>query len=415
MSSIQTFEQFSSAVAGMTGYERSDSGAFMGIRFTHINAQGKTMKMNHRQSPPARIQLSNLDTFGDFRFSGSILALVKEKYEIICLSLGRPINTTDTNIVCDDTVNVTQAIDGTTINMYYYANRWVFSTDRGYSINNFRKLGRSYEDVLLDIFKTAGLSIADLNTEYTYTFIYNHNHIHMCSLLPGPDGKSAESAESAENSTEFANPITVDAENKTVRYTTVKTVLYNTRVVSRSNEQMPLLECLPSPTVFKFESTKEFIAYHKSDDCTFGLVVDNGTSIYWIETKLMKLVRESFYSYRTFGLTRPGGIDQQTALLIAAYNKSPANVKRIVPAFIDTLDKWNERVNKFVKIVTSIIRQEKTGNVSIHESATALAYCKKLDQTYQHLIGYPDLESFINRAIRAPYDELELLYLIMFS
>lgn len=82
-----------------------------------------------------------------------------------------------------DKCKITPVQDGTTITLYYYDDRWVISTYRGYEVNSFKWASDiTYQQVITAIEDDYVLfSLTELDTKKCYTIGFNHRYYHPFS------------------------------------------------------------------------------------------------------------------------------------------------------------------------------------------------------------------------------------------
>ena len=74
------------------------------------------------------------------------------------------------------------ASDGTCFNMYYYEDRWVISTAKGYDMNNISWEDRTYQELITECLEHIGLTwelfTSKLNPKCCYSFGFKHKDFH---------------------------------------------------------------------------------------------------------------------------------------------------------------------------------------------------------------------------------------------
>jgi hypothetical protein len=74
------------------------------------------------------------------------------------------------------------ASDGTCFNMYYYEDRWVISTAKGYDMNNVSWEDKTYQELITECLVTIGLTwetfTSKLNIKCCYSFGFKHKDFH---------------------------------------------------------------------------------------------------------------------------------------------------------------------------------------------------------------------------------------------
>lgn len=82
-----------------------------------------------------------------------------------------------------DNYDVYKVYDGTIMNLYYYNNKWCFSTFRGYEVNNKLFYKKSYKEIfdLITSQYYPQFSYDKLNKNKCYTFCVKYNEYHLFS------------------------------------------------------------------------------------------------------------------------------------------------------------------------------------------------------------------------------------------
>jgi hypothetical protein len=75
--------------------------------------------------------------------------------------------------------------DGTVVGLYYYNNRWVLSTSKGYDMNEVKWEGKTYQSLFEECLQKYGMTWDDftgqLNTSNCYSFGFSNPHMHKFS------------------------------------------------------------------------------------------------------------------------------------------------------------------------------------------------------------------------------------------
>jgi hypothetical protein len=74
------------------------------------------------------------------------------------------------------------ANDGTCFNMYWFENRWVISTAKGYEMNNISWEDKTYQTLITECLEQINMTWEQftntLDAKYCYSFIFNHKSFH---------------------------------------------------------------------------------------------------------------------------------------------------------------------------------------------------------------------------------------------
>jgi hypothetical protein len=107
----------------------------------------------------------------------------KNTKNIICYPLEGKISLHQfkTLVPWNETV-IEESIDGTLINMYYYNNKWNYSTRSTLDGECFWNCKQSFKELFIETFKQYKINKSNLNTNFTYSFVLCHPKTRNVSL-----------------------------------------------------------------------------------------------------------------------------------------------------------------------------------------------------------------------------------------
>lgn len=80
----------------------------------------------------------------------------------------------------NEDTTITKVNDGTTITLYYFNNKWVISTHRGFEVNSYKWVAKkTYQDIVDDVLNNyPKFSYDNLDKSKSYTIGFNHSDFH---------------------------------------------------------------------------------------------------------------------------------------------------------------------------------------------------------------------------------------------
>ena len=125
-------------------------------------------------------------TFDEICLDCNGLILEAPEWKPLCIPLPSSknnINTTKINgYIKQDKYDFYQIEDGTIINLYFYENKWIIATSRGYDMNSVKFNSLSYQELLEDCIIKSNISLQEfynsLDQNRCYTFGFKHPDIH---------------------------------------------------------------------------------------------------------------------------------------------------------------------------------------------------------------------------------------------
>jgi hypothetical protein len=169
---------------------------------------------------------------------------------------------------------ITKATDGTTVTLYYYNNKWVISTRKGYDVGRFKWMsGKTYSEVVNDVLETLpGFDYNNLDKTKNYTFGFNHPDFHPFRGSPeNPRGLSAWFIQSFS----LASGVST-TENIGIPF----------QETERFSSFQSLIQC----------ARNAYDDYKNNGVCNYGYIVTVNNIQYLVESTLMKNIRRVFYN-----------------------------------------------------------------------------------------------------------------------
>lgn len=308
-----------------------------------------------------RIMFSVFRRSCDYKFSGAIIQFDGEKYVPVSIP-PRPPSTEYTNqelitVLDDQHTVVREARDGSTVTLYWHKDKWVISTHKGYEVNKFTWFGRTWQEVLDEVFAKVlpGFDYNQLDKDHCYTLGFKHSAFH-------PFREKYDGNNIVECSAWF------------IRSVNMKTFDINRENSSDLSDLKP--QNIVNRTYHQLIMDAKFAAdsFGETGHANYGYIVTNNGKNYLIESMLMKGIRNIFYSKRFNNLDK--SIDKVTYVAIYAFldNKLYKTCSTLFPQFNnlfksldDILQRITEKILIYMKdgpAVTSRVKPRNLGNAA---------------------------------------------------
>ena len=266
--------------------------------------------------------------------------------------------------LAEDLYEMYYANDGTIINLYNYAGSWRISTNRGIDVGAKKWGSKTYSEIFEEVLLTCGYEINDfyalLDADSCYTFGFKHKSMHPLK------------------SEYLKNLWFVQSVNLKTRQISTQCDFYGIQsqelfTVHANNRRLTYFNNMLSDTV------EQFIAYGiprygiilKSKDCSRT----GAFSHIFIESPLMKKIRNLYYHSKISKFANQLNVSQQTASIVQAYlciNTHDTFIQ-IFQHFSAQYDQLDEISEKLTNAILKLAQTGATGAPTIKE-----ADCKKI-------------------------------------
>lgn len=306
---------------------------------------------NYTQDNPKynRIMFSTFVRSCSFEYPGTIIKGTKgcAPYKVISVSQSPPNTKYQIGLIYNNfnTSTIINANDGTTVTIYYYDNKWIISTHRGFQVNKYHWFGeKTYEDVVNEVLAEYKMSYDSFDKNKCYTFGFNHNDFH-----PFMEGRSKE--------------------GPNIRAWFIRSV-----DLKKFNEGDTMENCmsytedigLPIQQPVKFNSVDEMLEKTKNayDDyietgvVNYGYIISIESKQYLIESSLMKNIRNIFYTNRFNKLE--SCFDKKKYIVLNAFldaNKHNT-FKKLFPQYLDSFTDFEKKIDTVIQKITDIVEQK---------------------------------------------------------
>lgn len=242
----------------------------------------------------SRFMLGTFVRSSKFWFPGIIIARVssddsQKTYKAVSLPSPPPISQYKTTQLYNHwptTVTATCANDGTTVTLYYFNNKWVISTYRGYQVNDFIwAANKTYQEIVDEVLNQyPGFSYEKLDKKCAYSIGFNHYLFHP-----------------------------FQAEQKNITAWFIQSV--DMEKFNDGNQNYAKYDCdigLPMQEVKKFSNLRALLEsaknaykdYIDNKTVNYGYLVKVKKRQYLVESSLLKNIRHIFYSNK-FNMLNP--------------------------------------------------------------------------------------------------------------
>jgi hypothetical protein len=197
----------------------------------------------------------------------------------------------DTNVVnrflVSNFYTIYAAVDGTTVNLYYWNGRWTFSTAKGISMNDVKWHDLTYEEMFIQALETHGYTwetfLSMLDENYSYTFIMRHPSIHKFN-----------NQQAHLYFVQYVNLATTSD-----KYLKVYNI--NTTLNIPTQDTIPYIEIKNMSTLYR-KAVNALDHYKKTGEICYGFIlrsvdilITQEHSDLYVESSLMKYIRKTWY------------------------------------------------------------------------------------------------------------------------
>jgi hypothetical protein len=344
-----------------------------------------------------RIMFSTFVRSCPFEYPGTIIKSTKGStpYTVVSVSQSPPITRYAMSFIHKNFSNasIVNANDGTTVTIYYYNDKWVISTHRGFHVNNYNWFGeKNYEDVVGEVMSQYKLSYDDLNKDKCYTFGFNHNEFH-----PFMEGRLKDKSNIR---AWFIRSVDLKKFNEGcsdyISYT--------------ENIGLPVQETVMFNSVDELlEKTKNaYSDYRDTGIVNYGYILNIGTKQYLVESSLMKNIRNIFYTNKFNKLE--SNFDRKKYIVLNAFldSKQHEMFKVLFPQFLQEFRMFEEQIDVLVDAISEMVKpKEKEEKEEKDEKQ------KKVQYLANQIHG--DLTKFITINLHKKEHVIDIIYSFIYN
>lgn len=362
---------------------------------SELGRQGVKVVYEKSENFSSDTPVYNRIMFGTFRrsctfnFPGIILshpgpghAETKTQYRVISVPPIPPITQYKSSLLHNHfkRAKIIKVNDGTTVTLYFYRQKWVVSTHRGFEVNSFSRLGKTtYDDVLNDIeLKYLSFNRSKLDRDKCYTIGFKHKAFHPFWGEPRSGDEKMFGHEVRDKKTSTEKTLgrrTVHAwyiqsiDLKKFNASDTSCISYNDNIGLPHQEYVDIASVRD---MFRI-ANNAYGMYMAGLDAHYGFLVDINNRRYLVESSLLKNIRQLYYSNKFNSVDEH--IDKNTYIII--YYLLDADNYDIFKTLFPQHEKFLACLEKKIdKLVVSIRDAIVRGIQTL--SAEALAIHKKI-------------------------------------
>jgi hypothetical protein len=236
-------------------------------------------------------------------------------------------------------------IDGSTVSMYYFDNKWRISTTNGYDVGGLKwnNSDITYQTVMTQLFSDNKISQNDLDVSLSYTFIVRHPSIHL--LKRDPMGLWLL------RTTNGASEVPIDSLYKPIR--SLMRQLARTRPMSYKQVNDICKSALSN-----------YIKHPRSSNIHYGFILRADCELGYdtnvlLESTMLKKIRQLIYNLPkgTFRPAKP----RQYCILRAYLNYSQRPIfKALFPEYLPTFEQYDNLFAQVTNCIMNCMRNRNT-------------------------------------------------------
>lgn len=288
----------------------------------------------------SRIMLCTYSRNCQFKYAGVII----ENNKVVSVSNKPPMSQYNRKMIAEnfkDSV-VYSANDGTTITLYYWNNKWIISSHRGYDISNYTRLSlggkeasKTYKECLDEVLSKYNFTYDNLDKNKCYTLGFRHPELQPF------DGDNM--------SAWFIQSVDLKKYNRgdSNYITTSSPLLPN---------QTPLNINLDD--IFK-KSKNSYANYCEKGIINYGYIIKNNSKMYIIESSLLSKIRKTFYSTKFNKFPKNNRVFH--IILYFFLDAKYYNIfKKLFPQYLPLFNKIEEKINILIKQISNLEEKNNT-------------------------------------------------------
>jgi hypothetical protein len=259
---------------------------------------------------------------------------------------------------------VTQVSDGTTVTLYYYNDKWVISTHRGYAVNEYVwAANKTYQQVVDEVFAQYSINYDVFDKNKSYTIGFNHYDFHP-----------------------------FQAENKKIKAWFIQSV--DLKKFNSGDEKYACYNekiGLPLQKYIKFNNLRQAFAaaknaytdYVNDGTVNYGYLVKVGLKRYLIESSLLRHIRHIFYSNKFNNLDT--GFDKRNYIIVHSFLHSQHHTifQNLFPQFKQSFANLHTTMHNLVNLVYKMLK-----NNDIVANSTAETVAKELAKQIPKTVNF---------------------------
>lgn len=304
-----------------------------------------------------------------------------------------------------------KALDGTTINLYYFKGEWRISTTRGFSMAGVIWNGiKTYKQVLEDILKKKNLTwdtfTSLLDTNCCYTFGIKHQEYHK---FPNYD-----------YSMWYIQSVNLNPSAETYLYSRISNPL--TKYIPSQPKYMSIVKNIRELYLL---AKNALGTYQRTGEVCYGFIIRSNDpnitefeSDLLIESSLMQFIRLNWYNNKTVKAAKTYGFDKENLICLKAVidHKASSLFGQIFPTYKPQIDKIINKLDKLIDFclkkinAESYICEEKTQFVV---NAILELFQKKVEINWKRC-SQDERKTYISQFILSA-EMMEILYRYLFA
>lgn len=249
--------------------------------------------------------------------------------------------------------HIYKAQDGTCFNLYYYDNKWVISTAKGYEMNNVKWNDSTYQELITECLSKLPVPLtwdeftSKLDTKYCYSFGFKHPNFH----------RFFEGTKQPVYKMWFIQSVNLDENSDNYLWASDKPPV----------DQFPQQEYYTTPVGNLKElyriSMDALDNYVKKGEVCYGFILRSVTfettghhSDLFVESSLMRCIRKSWYENSIIDLCHSNQWNKETAITLNAYLDSDfyETFLYLFPQYQSHFDKYSSKIQEVVKAMINM-------------------------------------------------------------
>lgn len=306
-----------------------------------------------------------------FDFPGVILKQTEDnKFKVLSVPPSPPVTQYQSKYLYKhfgkDT-EIIKANDGTTVTLYYFNDKWVISTHRGFEVNTYNWMAqKTYQDVIGEVLSEyPNFSYDKLDTNKCYTFGFNHSDFHP-----------------------FRENSTIDTKAKVRAWfiQSVDLIMFNESdpscVSFEEDIGLPIQERVTFPHLkYLFQNANSaYTNYLNTKEVNYGYLIKIGIKQFLVESTLLKHIRHIFYSNKFNKLDKV--FDKRNYIIVHSFLDAGKHTifKKLFPQYIEQFDMLEKNVDSLVYAILLVIKASNEGKETKHETIVDVVANEMYDQ-----------------------------------
>lgn len=244
--------------------------------------------------------------------------------------------------------HIYRAEDGTCFNMYYYDNKWIISTAKGYEMNNVVWEAMSYQAIITECLSRLPTPLtweeftSKLNTSRCYSFGFKHPNFH----------RFFESQKTPIYKLWFIQSVDLNEQSPQYLWASDKSPIDDIKGQTYYEENVGSLRDLYKLAAAALDK------YVKDGSVCYGFILRSVNfeatgfhSDLFVESSLLISIRKSWYDNKMIDTCQKNNWSKETTVTLNAYLNSELyeDFLHLFPQYQDTFEKYNTKVQEIVQ------------------------------------------------------------------